>query len=95
MESKVIELEFDKLSTSLAGNPYGESVFEDQVKNKIDYNTRTEIVFPDQIEDIATSFIQGFFREIIEKIGIAGFEEKIIVKAKDESLVRKITDNIY
>ena len=35
-----IELKFDKATTKLAGNPYGRSVFHDQLRDKIDYSKK-------------------------------------------------------
>ena len=48
MQTKIV-LQFDKALTRLAGNEFGKSVFDTQVKDKIDYTQQTEIVFPDQI----------------------------------------------
>lgn len=90
-----IELEFNKADTRIAGNPYGKEVFRTQVQNKIDYQTKNCIVFPDQIEKIASSFVQGFFSEVIKKVGYARFGEVITVKASSIELEKQIIEDLY
>lgn len=67
MENK-IELKFSNSITRLAGNPYGAEIYNNQVKEKIDYNMQNIIIFPEYIEDIAISFVQGFTFEIFNEI---------------------------
>lgn len=55
----IIEQQFNKTVTRLAGNEYGRKVYDEQARNKIDFSEKTQIVFPDQIIAIASSFIQG------------------------------------
>lgn len=43
----IIELSFDKALTILAGFDFGESVYNEQVKGKVDLNRDIHIVFPD------------------------------------------------
>ena len=78
-----IYLRFDKMIVGLAGYDYGKTVYEEQVSNKIDFSKKIIIVFPDQIQRIASSFIQGFFDEIVKRIGIAGIEKQIEIKEID------------
>ncbi len=92
---KKIELKFEKSDTRLAGFPYGRAVYDQQVKNIIDYNSETTIVFPVQIEKVASSFVQGFFADIIKKIGYAGLERQIKIVAGTPELVNSIKKNIY
>ena len=62
---KVVKLIFDKSQTRLAGFSYGETTYREQVKpiyDKInDENEQVKLVFPNQIEKVASSFVQGFF----------------------------------
>lgn len=92
---KDICLTFDKYITSLAYNPYGREVYKEQVKDKIDFNDITRIILPEQIEDVASSFIQGFAKEIIDSIGIHGYMEKIYICARNEEIEKKFKDEIY
>lgn len=89
-----IELQFGKAVTRLAGNEYGRKIYNEQVKDKIDFSTKTQIVFPDQIISIASSFIQGFFDEIIANIGFMGVGEQVIVIAPRINVEEKIIKNL-
>ena len=79
---KTINLKFKNTITSLAGNLYGKSVFDNQCQD-MDFSSEYDIVFPDQIKRIATSFIQGFFHDIIKNIGIIGISEKINISSNE------------
>ena len=54
MNENKICLEFDKLITDLAGNRYGVSVYETQVEHNVDFNKINIVIFPYEIEDIAS-----------------------------------------
>ena len=58
----------DRSLTKLAGNIYGRKLFDEQVDGKINMNEPFVIVFPDQIDYLASSFIQGFFGKIYTEI---------------------------
>lgn len=86
MENRIV-LKFDKAATRLAGNPFGRATYEQQVKDSIHFDERNVIVFPTQIEKIASSFTQGFFEEIVKKVGYAHFRDVIRVEAGNDELV--------
>ena len=66
-----VELFFkDKTLTYLAGYEFGLDTFKTQVSGKLDLTVSFDIVFPDQILGVASSFVQGFFEEIVDQIGI-------------------------
>lgn len=90
-----INLEFEKSTTRLAGNPYGKAEFQKQVKDLMDYDDINEIVFPDQIEKVASSFTQGFFSEVIEKVGYIGFDKVVKIEAKDNKLAQTIYCDLF
>lgn len=94
---KVIELKFKKDITRLAGFPYGKETYEQQVAGEINVE-KTEkltLVFPESIEKIASSFVQGFFSDLVSTIGYEGIEKKIIVQTKSDSLKESIMRNLY
>ena len=95
MNKNRINLKFKTSITGLAGNPFGQSVYKEQVAPKILHDEKNVIVFPEQIEDMAISFIQGFFKEIIDRYGYAKLREMIEVEAGNEFVVKKIWENIY
>ena len=89
-----IELDLDRSVTRLAGYEYGKSVFDNQVKDKIDYNDSIVIVFPSNIVKLASSFIQGFFGEMVENIGISGIEEKVSIESSNSKIHRDVVNNL-
>ncbi|MBJ7628167.1 hypothetical protein [Weissella confusa] len=90
-----IKLDFsDKTLTGLAGYEYGMEVYEKQIKSKIsefDIEHGFTIVFPDTIENIASSFVQGFFENLIGKVGYENIQK--IVKINSSS--KKLTEGIW
>lgn len=90
----IFELVFNKSDSSIAGYPFGEKIFAEQVEGKIDYSQDITIVFPDNIKMVASSFIQGFFAAIIQEIGLRGVDEHVIIKASSDRLSEKIKKNI-
>lgn len=90
-----IYLEFPKSETGLAGFPYGETVYNEQVKDKISFEDKIEIVFPEHIEKVASSFVQGFFAAIVAAIGYKGVEDQVIITSQSEKLTASILKNIY
>lgn len=66
---KEIKMNFKKTYISLSGNPYGQQIYNEQVKKFSDKNDKIILIFPEQIENIASSFFQGLFKEELEKIG--------------------------
>lgn len=80
---KEIVLNFDKSITNLSGNKYGRNVFESQVKGRFDNGQEISIEFPPEIENIASSFIQGFFEELVESVGVEGIRNNIEIKSNN------------
>ena len=91
---KSIQLQFGKTVTRLAGNDYGRQIYEEQVKDIIDFSTVTQIVFPSQIISIASSFVQGFFDEIVANIGILGVGKQVLIVAPSINVEEKIIKNL-
>lgn len=91
----IIKLTFDKATTRLAGNPYGRTIYNEQIAGKIDFNKMNLIVFPDNIEKVASSFTQGLFTEIIKKIGYSGVKDTVKIKAKSQDLERMMYEDLF
>ena len=91
---KTIELKFDNIITSLAGNSYGKTAFDEQIGN-IEYDEKYEIIFPEQIKLIATSFIQGFFSRFVDVIGLEGIDKNITIKSSIPNIKNYIMDCLY
>jgi len=90
----IINLEFDKTVSSIAGNPYGKETFDEQVKKIINYNEKTTIVFPSYIRKIAISFIQGFTKEMIDNLGYEKFFEIIEIDVSSAKLKEKFIESL-
>lgn len=90
-----IALKFKKDITGLAGYPYGEKIYNDQVKDNINFDEDIIIEFPDNIERIASSFVQGFFSDIVSEIGLEGVEKKVKIITKNPKLTQSVYDNLY
>ena len=86
----IIELEFENTLTNLADFRFGGEIFRKQIKKKISKDEKNVIVFPDQIEDIAISFIQGMYDGIIKTIGKENAMSKVEIKTKTQELTQKI-----
>lgn len=89
MERK-IRLKFSNSLSRLAGNSFGNQIFNDQVKDRIDYSTKYTIEFPNEIEDVAISFVQGFISQIVKDVGIERLFDVIEINAST-----KVKDKFY
>ncbi len=94
MKNNIIELEFDKTIAGLAGNDYGYEEYKRQIMDKFDYNNNNIIIFPEYIRKVAISFVQGMFRDILEKIDKNEIEKYVTIKSSSEQLTKKIMNNI-
>lgn len=93
--SNSVKLVFNKTITKLAGFPYGESVFQEQVKDVINLLEPCEIIFPNHIERIASSFVQGFFADIVDAIGYQRIEDNITIVTATEELTEDIWNKLF
>ena len=90
----IIELKFDNTISGLAGNDYGYEEYKKQIMGKFNFENINTIIFPSQIQKVAISFIQGMFRDILEKIDKNQIDKYIIIKSSSDQLTKKIIDNI-
>lgn len=97
METKKVNLKFDKMLTFISGRQLGNKIYREQVKNMIEESNRDEkvtIVFPESISYVSISFVKGLFGELISKYGISFVYEKFDFIAKDTELSKKIREDI-
>lgn len=83
---KKINVKIPPTVKSLTYNPYGKEVYEKQVKEYIDLTDMNEIVFPDQVEKASSSFVQGFFADVIDTIGIDAISAHFTIVSPSEKL---------
>lgn len=90
-----IELQFKKDLTGIAGFPFGEKIFKEQVAPQLPGKIcPMTIIFPKNIERVASSFVQGFFSDIINEVGYDEFDNVITIKADTDELAENIRGNI-
>jgi hypothetical protein len=90
----IIKLKFEKSLEGLAGYEFGMETYKNQVENRINFDQKITIVFPDNIQRIASSFIQGFFENIVQHIGVSGVEKNIEINSTKEELKKIIISNL-
>ena len=90
-----IELKVNSSLIALAGNPFGKKIFNDQVKPQLTEEKDYCIVFPNHIQKIASSFIEGFFSYWKNSIGIDGIAQHIQIIAVYPGLRESIIKNLF
>lgn len=60
----VVVINIDNTLTHLAGYQYGKTIFN-TIKDNIDYDNPVTFVLPEHVEHVGSSFIHGFFEEIM------------------------------
>lgn len=93
-EENVIQLNFESTITGLAGNDYGYEEYLKQIKDKFDITKNNIIIFPNNIQKIAISFVQGMFRDILLEVNKDEIEDFITIKSSSIELTEKIIANI-
>ena len=80
--SSIVNINVPSNVTILAGYEYGRDLW--QTYRPIDFEMHDDyyIRFPEQIEGIATSWIDGFFKDLIETIGAEKAAEQLHISNK-------------
>lgn len=94
MNTNEVVLKFDSTLSNLAGYDFGLKIYEEQVKGKINLSKRFTIVFPKNIVGVAASFVQGFFSDIIETVGLLSTKDRVSIVAVDTQLSEAIKKKI-
>lgn len=92
---KVIDLNIKKKFTHIAGYDYGELIYNEQVKPFFNGKDKLEIRFPNHIEGIAISFVQGFISGMLNIVHDRSYLlELITLKASSDRLIKKLYNDI-
>lgn len=83
---KCIYLVFPEGKTRLVGYSNGKYIYNMQLKGEISPDEITYIIFPEQIEKVSSSFLEGLFEDIFNQFGYKVAGEKIRIETKNESL---------
>ena len=95
MNNNTFEIKIkDKTITRLLGNPFGKEVFFNQVKTGINYQEKITIIFPEHVERLVSSFVQGFFEEIKRNIGINGIIDNVDIVSSIDGLKDEIVESL-
>lgn len=90
----IINLHFPKTLCGLSGNSYGRKIYSEQLEDQIDEKNEYIIRFPQHIDSIAISFIQGFYYNIIKKYGFNYAINNLHIESHSEELTKKIRTTI-
>lgn len=88
----IVELKLKKSLSALAGYSYGEDIYSEQVESELSNMTAGDkiiIKIPDHIEYLASSFVQGFFSKLIEKMGFTGIEKYVDIESDNENITKE------
>lgn len=93
MNKNTIIITFNKPLKVLAGNDFGKEVFQNQIEEKFNMTEINTIVFPNTIEIICSSFVQGLFSKYLESMS----PEKImsLIHVEDTRLLKFIEQGIF
>lgn len=86
-----VNLVFDKMITSLAGNRFGRETYKNQIANKMTEKGVLAIL-PEYIEDIASSFYEGIFAELNEQYGTEQAHKLLLIYTKNDYINKKMNN---
>lgn len=84
----------DKTLSNLAGYDFGKSVYDEQVKGKLDLSHEFSFEFPDEIKGVASSFVQGFFADIVAQIGLLATEQRVKIISINERIEKTLLQKL-
>lgn len=94
MKKNEVCLSFDSTLSNLAGYDFGLRIYEEQVQGKIDLSKEFTIIFPKNIIGVAASFVQGFFSDIIKKLGLLSTKQRVTIETVNSNLSETIKQKI-
>lgn len=90
---KKVLLKFDKDRTTVSGFKYGRQVFDEQVKPSRKNEEHISVEFPDNIELVGMSFVQGFVNSIAEQYGgTKNVKKHLSIKSKRRKVLEKFME---
>lgn len=91
---KTVTLEVPKDIKNLTGYPLGKNLYSEQISKIYVAGEELCIKFPDNIEKVGISFVQGFFSEIKPLIGYEGIIKTITIDTIHPKLREQIFNKI-
>ena len=90
MKKNIIKLDFGKTLTKIAGFRYGKVIYDKQASKLVCNEGGNIIEFPEQIDFVAPSFIQGFIAELLREVGVDNILEHIRFESPHPEVVKRI-----
>ena len=94
MITNKIILEFPTTISRISGNVYGQSIYEKQIKHKLDDSSINEIHFPDHITRISISFMKGLMSEQLSKYGKESIFDHFMFTSSHPDIEKSIKESI-
>lgn len=89
-----IDLKIDPTLTHIAGNDFGSEIYKTQIKKFFDGKKSLEIWFPNNIEGVSISFVQGLIKEMVNQIGKNNVLNLISLKSNNIYLNDRLRKNM-
>ena len=89
-----IKLKLDTTYSHIAGNDYGYKVFVEQIEPYFDGKTHLEILFPDYIEVVSISFVQGLIKDMVNKTNKETVLKLVKLKSNNKFLDKRLDYNL-
>ena len=78
-----IVLQFNESITDLAGNRMGNWVYREQIASKLNGSDTVTVMIPERIDSVASSFVEGVYKELGERYGRQKAEQMMILKWRE------------
>ena len=89
-----IELKGFNTLKRLVGNQYGQEVYKTQIESSMKKDCKNVIIFPQQIEGIAMSFIEGMLDAMKSQVLRRDFYKYFDIQG-NEKVIKKFQDVIF
>lgn len=94
MKENIINLKFKGTLKDLSGNRLGDEVYAKQISEKIDIGKKNIVYFPDTIEYVGSSFIEGMYKQLAEKYGKREATEIMKLVSQNQECKTKIEKSL-
>ncbi|MCL2572181.1 MAG: hypothetical protein FWE11_07225 [Defluviitaleaceae bacterium] len=94
MEKEKIMLEFENKYSKIGDFDYGKDIYEQQAKDRVVFDGENIIAFPDYVDFVSPSFIQGFIAVPIGNVGKENVLEYISFESPRSEVVKQIYNGL-
>lgn len=90
MENR-IEIKGINSISRLSGNTYGQTIYTDQIEPQLNMSSKNILIFPNTVEGVAISFVEGILSKLPKEIPRKEFFKFFAIEGKD-AVVNKFFD---